>query len=201
MGTLSPALSPCLCPYAHLPEPLDLRPSDYRSPGRDASEGARAGGGSEKACPDPAAAVQVLAFGASGRALRNPVYLMQTQPRDCARHYQSLLGCSGPKLPQSACQTLGMALPSPTASRILSLTPKCLRILGPLSACPPPEYYRSKSIINAAVPQSEPARAPAAPACSSLQSPQLTLSVFDTISLPQLPVELKGWKPKQVMLQ
>lgn len=82
--------------------PSALHPSDYRSTGRDASEGTRAGRGSEKACPDPAAAVQVLAFRASRRALRNPLYLMQTQPRDCACHYQSLLGCSGPKLPTPA---------------------------------------------------------------------------------------------------
>lgn len=51
---------------------LALHPSDYRSTGRDASEGTRAGRGSEKARPDPAAAVQVLAFRASRRALKKP---------------------------------------------------------------------------------------------------------------------------------
>lgn len=67
LGTWSccPCYPTSLCPNAHLLSFLGLHPSDYRSTGRDASEGTRAGRGAEKACPDPAAAVQVFAFRAS----------------------------------------------------------------------------------------------------------------------------------------
>lgn len=131
---------------------LALHPSDYRSTGRDASEGTRAGRGSEKARPDPATAVQVLAFRASRRALRSPVYLMQTPPRDCACHYQSLLGCSGPKLPnpstppkclpnpgpgpaQSHCK------PCPLSDSQVPLHPRAPKCLPPSRVLTLQEYY------------------------------------------------------------
>lgn len=131
---------------------------------------------------------------------------MQTQPRDCACHYQSLLGypgptCPIPALPKSACQTPGLALPSPTASPVFFLTPsafvprapKCLLL---------PRVLTLKSIINAAVPQFEPARASAAPPCQQLPaSPHNRISPTHPFlilyPLPQLPMELGGCKPQK----
>lgn len=111
METVFPALSPCLCPNAHLPEslgPSSLRLSQHRKRcfGRNESwkrlgkSLLRSGSSSTSSC-----------LQSSETSTKEARCLMQIQPRDCACHYQSLLGCSGPKLPNPS--TPPKCLPNP----------------------------------------------------------------------------------------